>query len=86
MELPASTSEELKRLVALIGDAAQTAEMHLSDSKPPARGQTITPELRTSIYVMEAACAQLCSLVARPSDTLVNVSFYTFTFSSNELI
>ncbi|XP_006460601.1 hypothetical protein AGABI2DRAFT_117542 [Agaricus bisporus var. bisporus H97] len=33
------------------------------------------PELRTSIYAIEAACAQLCSLIARPSDALANKLF-----------
>lgn len=74
MNSPTSTSEELRKLVALVGNAAQTAEKHLLDPKLPAVGQTTDPELRTSIYVMEAACAQLCALVARPSDTLTNVS------------
>lgn len=80
MDSPTNTSEELRKLVALIGNAAQTAEKYLLDPKLSTREQTTDPELRTSIYVIEAACAQLCALVARPSDTLTNVSVDTFGF------
>jgi hypothetical protein len=70
-------SSELRALLALIVNAAQTAEKHLSTPKSKSDANDL--ELRSSIYYIEAACAQLCSLVARPSDTLVNVSVCFFS-------
>ncbi|KAF9452281.1 S-adenosyl-L-methionine-dependent methyltransferase [Macrolepiota fuliginosa MF-IS2] len=62
---------QLRALVGLIGDAAQAIEKQLSTSKST-KELPADPELRASIYTIEAASAQLCNLVARPSDSLVN--------------
>lgn len=71
---------QLRTLLALIGNAVQVAERHLSNAKLSAHEQPVNPELRTSVYTIEAACAQLCALVARPSDTLMNVGPFNFYF------
>lgn len=76
MDSTASATKDIRALLTLIVDAAHIAESHLSRSGTPAREQSFDAELRSSIHTIEAACAQLCSLVARPSDTLVNVSSY----------
>jgi hypothetical protein len=56
-----------------MGDAGAVLERNISHSEQPSQEQP-SAELRSSIYAVEAACAQLCSLVARPSDVLANVS------------
>jgi hypothetical protein len=67
--------DELRGLMAVLGNAVAVLERdtshpewHVSQEQPSG------PELRSSIYAVEAACAQLCSLVARPGDVLANVS------------
>ncbi|KAF7782904.1 hypothetical protein Agabi119p4_2280 [Agaricus bisporus var. burnettii] len=78
MNSVASMTGELRSLLSLIVDSAGVAERCLSGREGLPDGQPMDPELRSSIYVIEAACAQLCSLVARPSDSLVNkfLGFY----------
>ncbi|KXN91143.1 Sterigmatocystin 8-O-methyltransferase [Leucoagaricus sp. SymC.cos] len=69
---PSNTNEQLKTLLTLISNACEVAGKRLA-SPPRSRQEEVgDPELRTSIYAIEAACAQLTTLVARPSDTLVN--------------
>ncbi|KAF7782907.1 hypothetical protein Agabi119p4_2283 [Agaricus bisporus var. burnettii] len=69
---------ELRDLLSLIVDSAGVAERCVSHREGLPDGQPMDPELRSSIYVIEAACAQLCSLIARPSGSLVNkfLAFY----------
>ncbi|KAL9712332.1 hypothetical protein Ac2012v2_003569 [Leucoagaricus gongylophorus] len=68
----------LKALLALITNATEIVERHLSSSSSSAQDGHNDPELRASIYTIEAACAQLVCQVARPSDVLVNkfMAFY----------
>jgi hypothetical protein len=74
-----SMQGELRSLLSLIVDSAGVAERYISQREGPPQEQSIDAELRSSIYAIEAACAQLCSLIARPSDSLVNVSLeYSF--------
>ncbi|XP_006460606.1 hypothetical protein AGABI2DRAFT_117546 [Agaricus bisporus var. bisporus H97] len=70
-------TSELKDLLSLIVSSAGVAERCISHRGGLPDGQPMDPELRSSIYIIEAACAQLCLLVARPSDSLVN-KFYSF--------
>jgi hypothetical protein len=76
MDSDNNTTTQLKRLVSLIGRGVEVAERFISPTGEDTRTaeQLSDPELRTSIYIIEAACAQLCCLVARPSDILANVS------------
>jgi hypothetical protein len=69
-----STQSELRALLSLIVDSAGVAERYLSQEQGLEQKRRNNTELRASIYSIEAACAQLCSLIARPSDSLVNVS------------
>lgn len=80
MDSSASHIAQTRALLGLIGNAAQAAEKYLStvSLRSSAQEQLIDPELRISVYTIEAACAQLCALVARPSDTLVNVCLFNF--------
>jgi len=76
----------LKALLALINNATEIVERHLSSSSSSAQDGHNDPELRASIYTIEAACAQLVCQVARPSDVLVNVSLSVSMFSPYHLI
>lgn len=71
-----NTTSKLRQLLSLIGKEVEVAERYISLAGEDIRTleQPSDPELRTSIYTIEAACAQLCCLVARPSDILANVS------------
>lgn len=75
-----SVTSELRRLLSLIGEAVNIAEHYISLPREDKRAveQPTDPELRTSICTIEAACAQLCSLVARPGDILANVNLPDF--------
>ncbi|EKM76020.1 hypothetical protein AGABI1DRAFT_131738 [Agaricus bisporus var. burnettii JB137-S8] len=72
-----SVTSELRLLLSLIGEAVNIAERYISLPREDKRAveQPNDPELRTSICTIEAACAQLCSLVARPDDILANKFF-----------
>jgi hypothetical protein len=69
-----SMANEMKALLSVITDSVAVAERYIPQRQNLSQGEPIDPELRTSIVVLEAACSQLCSLIARPSDTLANVS------------
>jgi len=71
-------NRQLRTLLSLITNATEVAERHLSGSSYSAQDGHNDPELRASIYILEAACTQLVCEVARPSDVLVNVSFELF--------
>jgi len=73
-------NRQLQTLLALITNATEVVERHLASSSYSAEEGHNDPELRTSIYTIEAACAQLVCKVARPSDVLVNVSLDSFPF------
>jgi len=68
-------NRQLRTLLSLITNATEVAERRLSGSAQDGHND---PELRASIYILEAACTQLVCEVARPSDVLVNVSFELF--------
>jgi len=68
-------NRQLQTLLSLINNATEVVDRHLSSSSYPAQDGHNDPELRVSIYTIEAACSQLVCEVARPSDVLVNVSF-----------
>lgn len=76
-----NTIDEVRGLLSLIIDSVGVAERYIPRREAAPQGQPIDPEFRSSIYAIQAACAQLCSLVARPSDVLANVSaFHSLRF------
>ncbi|EKM76021.1 hypothetical protein AGABI1DRAFT_79240 [Agaricus bisporus var. burnettii JB137-S8] len=77
MDTTTSVTNELRSLLSLIVDSAAIAQRHIPDREKLSQGEPIDSELRSSIFVIEAACAQLCSLIARPSDALAN-KFFAF--------
>jgi hypothetical protein len=74
MDNATSTMDAVRGLLSLIVDSVGVAERYIPRREAVPQGQPIDPEFRSSIYAIQAACAQLCSLVARPSDVLANVS------------
>lgn len=70
----ANMANELKALLSIITESVAVAERYVPQRQNLSQGQPIDPELRNSIFALEAACSQLCSLVARPGDVLANVS------------
>ena len=79
-ELVAQASQ-LSQLVSVIVNATQIVEAHAAKGDLSLEGthsQTdalSTPEVREAIQIIEGACAQLCIMVARPSHTILNVSY-----------
>jgi hypothetical protein len=79
-------ANELKALLSVITDSVAVAERFIPQRQNLKQGQPIDPELRSSIFAIEAACVQLCSLVARPSDALANVSpDSSFSFNTSNI-
>jgi hypothetical protein len=59
----ATSINELRGIMAVMRDAVAVLEHNISHSEQPSQEQP-SAKLRSSIYAVEAACAQLCSLVA----------------------
>lgn len=74
MDSTTSRIDELRGLMVLIGNAVDVLEHDISQPKVASKEQPSDADLRSSVCTVEAACAQLCSLVARPGDVLANVS------------
>jgi hypothetical protein len=65
---------EIKGLMAVMGNAVAILERDFSLCECGSEDVPSDPKIRSSIYAIEAACAQLSALVARPADALANVS------------
>ncbi|XP_006460604.1 hypothetical protein AGABI2DRAFT_117544 [Agaricus bisporus var. bisporus H97] len=78
MDSTTSRIDELRGLMVLIGNAVDILEHDISQPKVASKEQPSDADLRSSVCTVEAACAQLCSLVARPGDVLANkfLAFY----------
>jgi len=73
---------KLDTLLALLNSAAQeaiaeyesTGEVPSTDSAHPLDAKPPTLALRNALRVLEGACEQLCTTLAPPAHTLLNVS------------
>jgi hypothetical protein len=73
---------KLDALLALLNTAAQeaiaeyerTGDVPLMESAHPRDAQPPTLALRNALRILEGACEQLCTTLAPPAHTLLNVS------------
>lgn len=91
-----SSRAELESLLGLINSATQDAiavyeksghgipSVH-SPKKHPLDNQATVLALKKAVRVLEGACEQLCTTLAPPSHTLVNVSTAQNRFDSDSL-
>lgn len=78
---------QLDALVVLINSAAQeaiaeyerTGDVPSTESMHPRDDATATLGLRKAIRILEGACEQLCTTLAPPAHTLVNVRAFSVT-------
>ena len=86
---------EVSALVTLITNASKIVEQHYSDSaipvipsldnteSHPLDNEVYDAGLRNAIQIIEGACIQLMATVARPNQTIMNVSHNCMQYSSS---
>ncbi|KAJ7151185.1 S-adenosyl-L-methionine-dependent methyltransferase [Mycena filopes] len=86
--MPVPSSDQISSLLALITSAARTLQTVYVDGNGgvpclddteshPLDGKLSTPQMKEAVQVLEGACAQLCSTLARPNHTMINKFFLT---------